>query len=73
MKTSDYIRLKVEWDFGQAAISFTPAFDELEPLLRADVLKDLLYDIAEQYNKALLDFRNEWLIAQMKQGRIVEL
>jgi len=51
--------LKINYESGTAEFTTTDEFDELDPLLKADILRDILEDVKIAYNESLDDFENE--------------
>ena len=51
--------LKINYEIGTAEFTTTDEFDELDPLLKADILRDILEDVKIAYNESLDDFENE--------------
>ncbi len=51
--------LKINYESGTAEFTTTDEFDELDSLLKADILRDILEDVKIAYNESLDDFENE--------------
>jgi hypothetical protein len=64
------IRFNASLESGEAEISKATLRDlaQLSPLLRADLLKDVVFDATEAYNAALIAMREEWQAARNAQG-----
>lgn len=52
MNTAMVGYLKANLDTGEGDVVFTEFFERLSPLMKADLLKDWLYDITEAYEEA---------------------
>ena len=62
------ISFRANLDTGEAEIS-KPTLERLaglSPLMRADLLKDVVYDAMREYNAALVAMRDEFEDAQNK-------
>jgi len=62
------ISFRANLDTGEAEIS-KPTLEHLaslSPLMRADILKDVVYDAMREYNAALVAMRDEFEDAQNK-------
>jgi len=62
------ISFRANLDTGEAEISH-PTLERLaslSPLMRADLLKDVVYDAMRQYNAALVAMRDDFEDAQNK-------
>ena len=64
MKTNELFKMNL--DDGEAKFKPTKEFNNLNPLLKCDILKDWFYDIQKEYNKSvdelqsyLKEIRNE--------------
>ena len=64
MKTNELFTINI--DDGEAGFVPTKEFNNLNPLLKCDILKDWFYDIQKEYNKSveelqgyLKEIRNE--------------
>lgn len=51
--------LKANINSGEGDVVFTEFFERLTPLMKADLLKDWLYDITEAYEEARLEMHTE--------------
>jgi hypothetical protein len=60
------IKLKASFDNGEGSISVPESFKNCYPLLKADILKDWIYDLEEEYKKARQEMREEWSKARAK-------
>ena len=49
--------LRVDYKNGEGEIHLDQRFKESEAILRADVLKDWIYDLQNEYDKALIELR----------------
>lgn len=45
--------LKADTDAGEGAVIIPKGFSELYPLLRADLLKDWIFQLEKEYRKAM--------------------
>lgn len=52
-------RLIADVEHGEGSLKFSDAWHSEDALLRADLLKDWLYDLNNEYNRALIDFRRD--------------
>jgi hypothetical protein len=50
-------KIKINLDLVEASVVFTDEFNELDSLVRADLLKDMLRDIQTAYDIAVIDLR----------------
>jgi hypothetical protein len=64
MKTNELFTMNL--DDGEAEFKPTKEFNNLNPLLKCDILKDWFYDVQKEYNKSveelesvLKEIRNE--------------
>tara|TARA_R110000765_G_scaffold97947_1_gene184129 strand:- start:827 stop:1012 length:186 start_codon:yes stop_codon:yes gene_type:complete len=57
MKTNELFKMDLET--GEAEFKQTKEFKRLDSLLRVDIMRDWLYDLKKEYNKALDDFQRE--------------
>ena len=51
--------LKVNWNTYLGSIFLTPDFQNQPPLIRADLLQDIIADLQDEYIKALEEMRGE--------------
>lgn len=47
------IKLVADYEMGEGKVINTPAFQTLDPLLQADLLKDWIYDLEILYGQAV--------------------
>ena len=50
-------KIKINLDLVEASVVFTDEFNELDSLVRADLLKDMLRDVQSAYDIAVIDLR----------------
>jgi hypothetical protein len=46
-------KLKADWGSGEGSVKCPEEWGELDALLRADLLKDWIYDLTEMYDEAV--------------------
>ena len=51
---------KMNLDEGEAEFILTREFKQLDPLLKADILKDWIYDLKEVYNETLIELQKKY-------------
>ena len=56
MKVKNKSRIKINAELDNIKIVWGNDFYNLDPLQKADLLKDLLYLVEEEYNLAVTDF-----------------
>lgn len=54
------ITLKASFETGEGCIGNIEKWRENSALMRADLLKDWIYDLELEYEKALVDFRKDF-------------
>ncbi len=47
------VKLVANYETGEGKVINTPAFQKLDPLLQADLLKDWIYDLETLYGQAI--------------------
>ena len=55
MPTTKYFNIKIDSECGEAKVIFTNDFYKKGPLWRADILKDIMNNLGEEYNDAVED------------------
>ena len=50
---------KMDLDTGEAEFILTKEFNHLDPLLKADILKDWIEDLLREYKKTLTELNKE--------------
>lgn len=53
------LTLRADLDSGEGNVPLTSKFDELSPLMKADLLKDWIGQLGVLYTDALADFEEE--------------
>lgn len=53
-----YFDIRVSTFSGEASMKLTKKFNDLDPLMRADLLKDLSYDFWNAYCETVEDWRD---------------
>jgi len=53
------LTLRADLDSGEGNVPITSKFDELSPLMKADLLKDWIGQLGALYTDALADFEAE--------------
>jgi hypothetical protein len=53
MMKDSRIRLRADVYFGEGKVKMPPDWRGLDPVLRADLLRDWLYDLQEEYIQAV--------------------
>lgn len=63
-------QLRINWSTGQAKVVFPAGWKELKPLMQMDVLKDMIYDMENEYKAASerlrVDFERQRKAAERK-------
>lgn len=52
---SDLIIIDIDEDSGEAEVKFSDAFISDDPLFRADILRDVIFDCLYEYNKSMVE------------------
>ena len=55
MISNDYFTIEIDTDIGRASIKETKKFKNLDVLLKADLLRDLKYDMEKSYDRAVTE------------------
>ena len=63
------LTFRADLDSGEGEIKSWPRFEELSPLMKADLLKDWKYDIERLYEEALIEFDRDLLESRAKYNR----
>ena len=66
MKVKNKSRIKINAELDNIKIVWGNDFYNLDPLQKADLLKDLLYLVEEEYNLAVTDFNLSLLYSSSK-------
>ena len=56
MKTNELFKMNL--DDGEAEFKPTKEFNNLNPLLKCDILKDWCYDVQKEYNKSVCELES---------------
>ena len=59
-------RLTMDYDNGEGFVALTEAFRKSDALLRADVLRDWISELQDEYRKARDDMHRDWRNARDK-------
>jgi hypothetical protein len=54
------VKIKIDYDSGEAAIEFDKRFLNEDALFRIDVIKDLVYQLDCEYQKAHKEFYSDY-------------
>lgn len=55
MISNDFFTIEIDTDIGRASIKETEKFKNLDVLLKADLLRDLKYDMEKSYDRAVTE------------------
>tara|TARA_R100001015_G_C4516797_1_gene86921 strand:- start:1 stop:213 length:213 start_codon:yes stop_codon:yes gene_type:complete len=55
MISNDFFTIEIDTDIGSASIKETEKFKNLDVLLKADLLRDLKYDMEKSYDRAVTE------------------
>lgn len=53
-------KIKADIENGEGGVVFTKEWNALDPLMRADILRDVLCDVSLAYQRAMHDLESEW-------------
>ena len=55
MISNDFFTIEIDTDIGRASIKETEKFKNLDVLMKADLLRDLKYDMEKSYERAVTE------------------
>lgn len=53
-------KIKINLDLVEASVTFPDSFNALDPLVRCDILKDILFDVQSAYDEATHDLKKSF-------------
>ena len=53
-------KIKINLDLVEASVVFTDDFNELDSMVRSDLLKDIMRDVQEAYDMAVVDLHEDF-------------
>ena len=57
--TTEMIKLVADCENGEGEIEFAEDYDDYSPLLRADIIRDWIYDLRKAYDEAIEELHDE--------------